>query len=530
MPFDDDKAKRCTCFIETLKLGDDFKGQRFFLLDWQRKALSEFYGTVKDSGYRQYHYLYLEMPKKNGKTQLAAGLGVYHLTADGATDGEIYICAADKANASIAFNAAVSMISQSKYLSTRLKIKASVKEIHDPLTNSKMKVLSADAYSKHGYKPTCVIFDELHAQPNRDLWDVMTFGSGSARKQPVYIVLTTAGDDPDHKSIGWEIHEKARKIKEAREGNKEFEDVPTWLPIIYGLGGDPEKIAGIDIFDEDVWYKCNPSLGYTISIETLREEALDAKTSPGAERLFRWLRLNQWISVKSTGWLPLTEYDETEKIIDESELEHNPCWAGVDLSSTTDLTCITLTFPPFKDRQFWYQIYFPFITEEKVQEREQRDHVPFRMWVDAGYVLTTSGRTINHDTIADKIIYLSEIYDLKYVGFDPYSARYIENRLQKAGVKTAEIPQNLATLSEPCKDFERMILNRQIFHEHNPVARWCFGNARLYIDVNGNQKLDKHKSIDRIDVTVSAEISIAMHMMKPIRSSVFYAPSTNKGG
>lgn len=524
MPFNQEKANRCTEFIQTLKLGDDFKGQRFYLLEWQREALEEFYGTVKENGYRQYHYLYLEMPKKNGKTQLAAGLGVYHLTADGATDGEIYICAADKANASIAFNAAVSMISQSKYLTKRLKIKASVKEIYDPLTNSKMKVLSADAYSKHGYKPTCVIFDELHAQPSRDLWDVMTFGSGSARKQPVYIVLTTAGDDPDHKSIGWEIHEKARKIKEAREGNKEYEDIPTWLPIIYGLGGDPEDISKVDIYDEEVWYRCNPSLGHTISIETLREEARDAKSSPGAERLFRWLRLNQWISVKNVGWLPLTEYDDTELIIDESELLHCPCWGGVDLSSTTDLTCITLTFPPYKKRNFFYQLYFPYITAEKMRERQQRDHVPFEDWVQDGYVLTTPGRTINHDTLADKIISLSKIYDLKWIGFDPYSARYIENKLQNEGINTAEISQGILYLSEPCKEFERMILNRQIFHGHNPCARWCFGNSKICIDCNGNQKIIKTNAIERVDVTVSAEISIAMWMMKPVKSTIFYAP------
>lgn len=455
MPFNQEKANRCTEFIQTLKLGDDFKGQRFYLLEWQRKALEEFYGTVKENGYRQYHYLYLEMPKKNGKTQLAAGLGVYHLTADGATDGEIYICAADKANASIAFNAAVSMISQSKYLTKRLKIKASTKEIYDPATNSKMKVLSADAYSKHGYKPTCVIFDELHAQPTRDLWDVMTFGSGSARKQPVYIVLTTAGDDPDHKSIGWEIHEKARKIKEAREGNKEYEDIPTWLPIIYGLGGDPEEISKVDIYDEEVWYRCNPSLGHTISIETLREEARDAKSSPGAERLFRWLRLNQWISVKNVGWLPLTEYDDTELIIDESELLHCPCWGGVDLSSTTDLTCITLTFPPYKKRNFFYQLYFPYITAEKMRERQQRDHVPFEDWVQDGYVLTTGSGINPVDVLKDTLTYDKEI--------ERYSLSQLHRGLKPNIVITVEGQGNDKTYDEYDKVVKRFKENGVLY-------------------------------------------------------------------
>ena len=264
MPFSQEKADFVVNFIQCLKLGDDFYGQPFMLQSWQKEAVSEFYGTLKDNGFRKYWYLYFEIPKKNGKSQLAAGLGLYHTFADGAYDGEVYVCAADKDNASIVFDAALSMLDQCPFLKKRAKVKESQKTIVDKVTKTKFKVLSAEAYSKHGYKPTCVIFDELHAQPNRDLWDVMTFGSGSARKQPVYIVLTTAGSDPDRLSIGWEIHEKARRIYEYRHGNKEYADNPTWLPFIWGLGGDYEKIKDIDIFDENVWYQCNPSLGITI--------------------------------------------------------------------------------------------------------------------------------------------------------------------------------------------------------------------------------------------------------------------------
>jgi len=189
-------------FIRCLKHVDGiWYGKPFDLLDWQESALDEFYGTVKEDNTRQYQYLYFEIPKKNGKSELAAALGLYHTFADGEMNGEVYVCAADRNNAGIVFKVAVSMIEQCPALLKRCKITNSTKEIKDLKTGTVMKVMSSDAFSKHGYKPSCVIFDELHAQPNRDLWDVMTYGSGSARLQPVWIVLTTAGDDPDKKSI-----------------------------------------------------------------------------------------------------------------------------------------------------------------------------------------------------------------------------------------------------------------------------------------------------------------------------------------
>lgn len=524
MPFDEKKANFVIDFIECLKLGDDFYGQPFILQPWQKKMVSEFYGTVKPNGFRQYHYLYQEIPKKNGKSQLAAGLGLYHTFGDGAYDGEVYVCAADKDNASIVFNAALSMLDQSPYLTKRSKVKESQKTIVDKQTGTIFKVLSADAYSKHGYKPTCVIFDELHAQPNRDLWDIMTFGSGSARKQPVYIVLTTAGSDPDRVSIGWEIHEKARTILEARNGNTDYADNPIWLPFIYGLGGDTDRIKDIDIFDEALWYECNPSLGITIDIDTLRNEALDARTNPSSERLFRWLRLNQWISVNSVGWLPQSEWDATEKVLPEGTLKGLKCWAGLDLASTTDLVGLTFTFPPQEQLPFWYQLYFAWITEEKMQERERRDHVPFGQWVEDGYVFTTPGRTIDHEFVCDRILQLGTLYKIQWLGVDPWQAPFIEKILTDHGINVAEIPQDLKNLSPAMKKYEKLILDRKIFHPPHPCARWNFGNVKLYSDINNNYKPDKRKSTGRIDITMSSIDSIAMHMMKPQKTSLFYAP------
>lgn len=512
-------------FVQCLKHGDDFYGQPFVLLPWQREAVEKFYGTLRDGeDYRQYQYLYLEIPKKNGKSELAAALGLLHTFGDGAMCGEVYVVAADRDNASIIFGAALSMLEQCPTLKKRARIKESTREIVDTVSRTKMKVLSAEAYSKHGYKPTCVIFDELHAQPSRDLWDIMTFGAGSARKQPVWIVLTTAGDDPDRNSIGWEIHEKARHILEYRAGRTEGNyDNPVWLPYIFGMPDDPEEAAALDIYDEALWYRVNPSLGVTIPIETLRQEALDARQSPAAERLFRWLRLNQWIAVKTVGWLPLTVFDATGEDIPEVTLAGKKCYIGTDLSSTTDLTAATLLFPPQPGLTRWYAIFRAWIPEEAMKEREKRDHVPFRLWRDAGFVHATTGDCVDYDYIEAQITKDARIYrtaeDVRVerrvrLGTDQWNSRMLTQRLEQAGVvDVVEIPQSMAGLSSAMKTLERLLRKGEMTHQKNHCARWCFGNVRCAVDGNENIKPMKNKSVGRIDITVSWIIAMAAALL-----------------
>ena len=502
-------------FVQCLKHVDGkWYGVPFNLIDWQKNALTEFYGNIKENDARQYQYLYLEIPKKNGKSELAAALGLYHTFADGEMHGEVYVVAADKGNASIIFNAALGMLEQNKTLSKRAKIKESTKEIKDMASGTFMKVLSSEAYSKHGYKPSCVIFDELHAQPNRELWDIMTFGSGSARFQPVWIVLTTAGDDPDRNSIGWEIHEKAYKISEYRKGNTDGNyDNPVWLPIIYGLGDlDSDASKEIDIYDEDLWYKCNPSLGKTIEIETLRQEALDAKQSDYAERLFRWLRLNQWISTKAVGWLPFSLYDKNEAKI-PSNLKGKRCYPGLDLSSTTDLTALVLVFPPQIGLDEWFVLFIPWITEEKMRERSKRDHVDFEKWVKEGYVKTTPGSCIDFDFVESEIYRVAEEYILKTLGCDPYLSRMLTQHIMKKEIDAIEIPQDMKNMSPAMKKIEELLIKGEMLHEKNPCARWCFGNVRVATDGNENLKPMKNKSTGRIDVAVAWIIAMATALL-----------------
>lgn len=538
--FDLNRADYVCEFLELLPFGSgDFAGKPFRLQAWQRDPLREFYGTLdedEETGevYRHYQYLYEEIPKKNGKTEVAAGLGLYHLVGDGEQNPQVYICAADKENASICYNAMCAMVDARPWLQKRVYQVPSRKEIRLADDSGFIKVLSSDAYSKHGYNASCVIFDELHAQPNRALWDVMTFGAGSARRQPVWIVLTTAGDDPDRKSIGWEIHSQCRRILAARAGTGPVEDDnPIWLPVMYGMPDDPDECAKIDIYDEVVWRQCNPSIGVTVPLRTIRQEAREAKQSEAKERLFRWLRLNQWIATKSVGWLPLTLYDRTQWHVPKLEdlykgnqlrremrrtLRGKKCFGGLDLATTTDLAAFVLEFPPQPGLDHWVVLFWAWRPREGVVEAEKRDHVPYQDWARAEYLTLCDGDMNDFQQIEDTILEASRTYKLVCLGVDPYLSRMMSGRLEKAKLTVVEIRQNMADMSPAMKDMEVKLRGGEMVHEHNTCARWNFGNTRCTTDGNANIKPMKNLSTGRIDITVAWIICHATAMLAPANS------------
>ena len=535
--FDEKRADYVCGFLELLAFGSgDWAGKPFRLQDWQRDPIRQFYGSVtteaeENRKFRIFQYLYLEIPKKNGKTEVAAALGLYHLVGDGEQNPQVYICAADKDNATICYNAMCGMIDARPWLAKKVKQISSQKKIILKDGSGFIKVLSAEAYSKHGYNASCVIFDELHAQPNRALWDIMTFGAGSARLQPVWIVLTTAGDDPDRHSIGWEIHEQCRKILAARAGTgPSDDDNPIWLPVMYGMPDDPEEIEKIDIYDEAVWRRCNPSIGITIPLRTIRQEAADAKKSEAKERLFRWLRLNQWIATKAVGWLPLTLYDRTQWHVESLEevlkgtqlreamrqlLHGKKCYAGLDLAATTDLAALVVEFPPQPGLEHWVVLTHAWRPREGVSEAEKRDHVPYQDWERAGYITLCEGDVNDFDQIKDAIRDVARQYKLQILGVDPFLSREISGTLMKEGINVLEIRQNMTEMSPPMKDIERKLRGGEMYHDHNTASRWCFGNVRCAVDGNENIKPMKNKSIGRIDITVAWIIAHAAALSEP---------------
>lgn len=489
--FDEQKARDHIEFLQLTKLTGDFFGRPFVLLPWQRQTISDVYGTVDEDGRRIYKTVYLEIPKKNGKTELVASIALDHIVND-PPGGEVYCCAAEKGQAALVYKAVKSKIDQDEYLSSALKITDSIKEIYNPETGTFLRVLSSEAYSKHGINPTVVIFDELHAQKTRDLWDTMTFASGSARKEPLLYVITTAGDDPDRHSIGWEQHEYARKVRDG-----ELID-PTWYVKIFGAPEDA------DIYDEKLWYEVNPSLGVTISIDVVRQEAQQAKNSEKAERLFRWLRLNQWVSTKQVGWLPITVWDKTDGSWTRDDMLGKSCYVGIDLSSKIDLSAIDVLFPPEDDMNEWRYFENAWCPEETIHDRARQDHVPYEEWMQKKYINATPGSVVDYIYLKNYIEYLEKNYKVKYYCGDPWHLEFLRQLLSRdVQRKFVEIPQTYAGMSAGMGELERLFRSEKISHEHNPLGRWCFGNVRVSTDGNENQKPMKNKSIDRIDPTVA---------------------------
>ena len=525
-------------FIRLLPFGqNEWAGKPFELMPWQEHLIREFYGVqvLNDDGewVRYRRFLYDEIPKKYGKSELAAALGLFHLLADGEKLPNVGIFAADKINADIIYQCAKYMVEHSALSQPEHDpiawCRDSVREIRTKFGGI-MKVYSSDADSKHGFSFSAILIDELHAQPSRRLWDVLTAGSDAARRQQAVIVLTTAGDDPDHKSIGWEIHEKCRRILAWRRGEPEQPldtDDPQWCPIMYGISvltaDDPDKIAALDIYDEDLWRQCNPSYGVTIKPRQFRAEARAAKQSEASERTFRWLRLNQWISTKAVGWMPLTIYDKTQwgpsaKAEREAwiynSLRGKRCYGGLDLSTTTDLTAFVLIFPPQPGLDTWVALFYAWRPEEGVLEAEQRDHVPYRDWARAGFLELCPGDMIDFSMVESKILEVKENFRLETIGVDPYLSRTLTQRLMEKQLDVIEIPQTMMSMSPAMKELERLIRSHQMLHVHNTCARWNFGNVRCAVDGNENMKPMKNKSTGRIDITVAWIIAMAVALFK----------------
>lgn len=341
--YDMDAADFAVAFIESLcHTKGTWAGKPFELIDWQEQIIRDVFGTLKPNGYRQFNTAYIEIPKKMGKSELAAAVALLLTCGDGEERAEVYGCAADRQQATIVFDVAADMVRMCPALNKRVKILASQKRIVYQPTNSFYQVLSAEAYSKHGFNIHGVVFDELHTQPNRKLFDVMTKGSGDARMQPLYFLITTAGTDTN--SICYETHQKAKDILEGRKHDT------TFYPVIYGAD------EADDWTDPKVWKKANPSLGITVGMDKVKAACESAKENPGEENSFRQLRLNQWVK-QAIRWMPMDKWDKCSFAVNEEELEGRVCYGGLDLSSTTDITAFVLVFPP-QDEEDKYT-FFP---------------------------------------------------------------------------------------------------------------------------------------------------------------------------
>ena len=492
--FDEAKAQRTVDFINCLKhTKGRWRGQNFELLPWQDSIIRDVFGTVKENGYRQYNTAYVEIPKKNGKSELAAGVALYMTCGDGEWGAEVYGCASDRQQASIVFDVAVDMVDQCPALKKRIKPVMSVKRLVYQPTNSFYQVLSAEAYTKHGLNVHAVIFDELHSQPNRELFDVMTKGSGDARTQPLFFLITTAGTD--RHSVCFEQHQKAEDIILGRKIDH------TFYPVIYGASDDADWTS------EKVWYEANPSLGHTIDIEKVRNAYLSARDNPAEENIFRQLRLNQWVK-QSTRWMQMEKWDACAFPVDEDELRGRECYGGLDLSSSIDITAFVLVFPPRDDVEKYVILPYFWIPEENMKLRVRRDHVPYDVWEKQGCLMTTEGNVIHYGFIENFIEELGKKFHIREIAFDRWGAVQMVQNLEGLGFTVAPFGQGFKDMSPPSKRLMELVLEKKLAHGGHPVLRWMMDNIFVRTDPAGNIKPDKEKSTEKIDGAVATVMAL----------------------
>ena len=492
--YDKKKADRAVTFIENLcHTKGKWAGTPFWLLPWQEQLIRDIFGIVKPDGNRQFRTAFVEICKKVGKSELAAAVALYLLYADNEPSAEVYGAAADRQQASIVFDVAKQMVEMSPALMKRSKLMGATKRIVNYSNAGYYQVLSAEVGGKHGFSVSGLVFDEIHTQPNRQLYDVLTKGSSDARQNPLHFIITTAGND--RHSIAYELHTKAVDILEGRRVDS------TFYPVVYGLKDDE------DWEDEENWYKVNPSLGYTVDIERLRDAYREAKQNPADEITFKWLRCNMWVS-STVAWIPDAIYMRGNESIEAASLEGRDCYAGLDLSSTGDITALVLIFPPRDENEKYVLLPYFWIPEETIPRRVKANSVPYDIWEKQGYIMSTEGNVIHYDFIEKFIIYLSEKYHILEIAVDRWNATQMIQNLEGEGFTIVPFGQGFSSMSAPTKEFYRLLMDGRIIHGGNPVLRWMAGNVVIDTDPAGNIKVTKAKSKEKIDGIVAAIMAL----------------------
>lgn len=487
--FDNRSATVAVNFFEKLlqHTKGEWAGTAFKLAEWQRDCIIRpLFGWKRPDGTRRYRRAYIEIPRKNGKSTLAAGIGLFLLTADAEQGAEIYSAAADRDQASIVFDEARRMVEASPELARRAQVYK--RSIVIPSTNSVYRVLSADAFSKHGLNASGIIFDELHAQPNRELWDVLATSTG-ARRQPLTVAITTAGYDRE--SICYEQHDYARKILDGVLVDNDY--------FAYISGADDSD----DWTSPDTWRKANPGLNITVKEDYLAAEARRAAAVPAYQNTFRRLHLNQWTQ-QDVRWLDLSAWDRCgEFSFTARQLEGAVCYGGLDLASTSDLAAFSLVFPPDDEGKPFCVLTWYWIPEDNMIDRARRDRVSYDSWARDGFITATPGAVIDYSWITEDINRLSAKYQIREIAFDRWGAFQISQALEGAGLAMIGFGQGFASMSGPTKELLRLVLDNKLAHGANPVTRWMADNVVVSQDPAGNVKPNKQRSRDKIDGIVS---------------------------
>jgi phage terminase large subunit-like protein len=468
----------------------EWAGQPFRVLPWQRALIDDLFGTLLPDGRRQYRRVYCEIPKKQGKSAFAAGIALYLLLGENEPEAEIYSAAVDREQARIVFAQARRMVETSPELARHVEVFSNA--LVRTATGGSYRVLSADVPTKHGINAHGVIFDELHALPNRELWDVLQ-GATAARRQPVTLAITTAGFDRE--SIGWEEHDRAQRILAGTV------EAPDELAVIYAAGPDD------DWTDPAVWAKANPSLGVTVRPEFLEAECRRAQLSPAYENTFRRYHLNQWTEQVSR-WLPLDAWATCSAAVDDADLEGAPCYAGLDLGQTEDFSALVLVFVLPDGRwatrtRYWLP----------AKALERYPHRPYAVWQRQNRLTVHEGDTTTFDAVGADVLEECQRYGVRELAYDKRFATQIAQRLTGAGIVAVDTPQGFQ-LNEPLRKLLELVLAGKLAHGADPVLAWMAGNMVVRTGTRGEIRPAKDAAKDKIDGIVA----LAMAIDRAIRS------------
>ena len=504
----------CEFFTRFLSLSKGaWAGKPFKLLKWQREQLLlPLFGWKAADGSRRYRVGYVEIPKKNGKSGICSGLSLYLAAADGEPGAEVYCAAGDREQAGIVFNESRNMVKASRALASHAKIIDSKKRIDFPATNSFIRVVSSEAYTSEGLNIHGLIFDELHVQKNRELWDALRYG-GAARRQPLLLSITTAGWDTT--SICYEQHEYALKVL----SGEIFDDA--FFPLVFAA--DPED----DWRAESTWRKANPSWGETINAREFAQAATEAEQSTVKLNAFKRYRLNIW-TANEVRWLDPQQWaacagegadDPVAWRMNMLEsLREEPCFAGLDLGSTSDLTAFVLLFEngillPW----FW-------CPESTIEKNDNVLRDQYEAWARGGVLSLTDGNVCDYDRVRADIKAISEQYRIADIAVDRlFNGYQLCSQLMADGHNVIAFGQGFVSMAAPCKMFEERVISGSFQHGNNPLLNWMAGSCSVAEDNAGNLKPVKQtkKSQHKIDGIVAAIMALGRSMVQGDSSSVY---------
>lgn len=470
--------------IAFFRLAKHFKGewagQPFALDPWQAFIIGSLFGwkrTIDNT--RRFRMAYVEIPRGNGKSTLAAGVGINLAFFDGEPGADVYCAATKRDQALIVFDACKQMVTRSSRLAaiiTCLK-----QNMHDPRTLSKLEPLGADADTMDGLRVHGAIIDEFHAHKTRALVDVLDSATGT-RRQPLLFKITTAGFD--RHSVCWQDHHYTTGVLTGL-----FQD-ETWFGFITTID---EKD---DPWDERTWRKANPNLGVSVKLDDLRRKAEVAQRIPAAQTEFLRKHLNVW-TTQAERWLDLDVWDACNAPVQLEDLAGRRCYVGIDLASTRDLTAVALFFP-LDDGEFAAAVFF-WVPADTVDQRVKRDRVPYDLWIEQGLIEVTEGNVTDYDIIRERLRGLAEQFQIVKIGYDRWNATQLATQLTNDGADVTPIGQGFSSLTAATKELERIVLGKVLRHGGHAVLRWNAANVAVEQDGAGNIKPSKKKSTERID-------------------------------